>query len=80
MFWVSVQHPTICALGTFVLQMAVSDEGQKHKSATHIFLLFMHMANLKPDVFFIQRPRRILDDVLEALPIVSRCDHETELL
>jgi hypothetical protein len=79
MFWVSVQHPTICALGTFVLQKAVSKEDHKDKSATYIFLLFVHMANLEPDVFFVQRPRRVLHDVLEALSKVSRRKHKREL-
>ena len=80
MFWVSVQDPTICAFGTFVLQKAVSKEDLKHKSPTHIFLLFVHMANLEPDIFFIQRPWRILHNVLETLSKVSTCHHEIELL
>lgn len=34
---------------------------------THIFLLLMHVAYLKPDVFFTQRTRRIGHNVAEAL-------------
>jgi hypothetical protein len=33
----------------------------------YIFLLLMHMSNLEPDVLFIERPRRIGDNVFEAL-------------
>lgn len=32
------------------------------------------MTNLKPDIFFVQRSWRILDNVLEALLDVSQCD------
>jgi len=39
-------------------------------SSTHIFLLFMHVTNLKPDIFFVQRPWRIMDDISEALHII----------
>jgi len=34
---------------------------------TYIFLLFMDMANLKPDIFLIQWSRWIRHNVLEAL-------------
>jgi hypothetical protein len=34
---------------------------------TYVFLLFMDMADLEPDVFFCQWPWRIGNDVFEAL-------------
>jgi len=37
---------------------------------THVFLLLVDVADLKPDVFFGQWPRRIGDDVLEALQLM----------
>lgn len=33
----------------------------------YIFLLFINMSNLEPDVFFIQWTWRIIDNILEAL-------------
>lgn len=41
--------------------------GKRGQKAAYIFLLFMDMANLEPDIFFSQRPRGISDDVFEAL-------------
>lgn len=38
---------------------------------THVLLLLMHMANLKPDVLFAQRLWWIRDDVAEALETES---------
>jgi hypothetical protein len=38
---------------------------------TYVFLLLMHMANLEPDVFLAEGPRRVSDDVTEALQPVS---------
>lgn len=37
--------------------------------ATYILLLLVDMANLEPDIFFRQRPRRISDNVFEALNV-----------
>lgn len=38
---------------------------------THVFLLFVDMADLEPDVLFTEWPWRIADNVFEALSIVS---------
>jgi hypothetical protein len=35
--------------------------------ATYIFLLFVDMSDLEPDVFLGERTRRVIDDVVEAL-------------
>lgn len=37
----------------------------------YVFLLLVNMTNLEPDVFLGQRPRGRVDNVLEALHIVS---------
>jgi hypothetical protein len=36
---------------------------------TYIFLLFIDMTNLKPDVFLAERSRRVVDNVFEALQV-----------
>ena len=47
-------------------------EIRRHSQAhTYIFLLLVNMADLEPDVLFVEWPRWIRDDVLEALLLVS---------
>src|SRR2546423_6260492 len=43
----------------------VSKRGEQLKA--HVFLLFVHMANLEPDVFFVERPWWISNNILETL-------------
>ena len=38
---------------------------------THVFLLFMNVSDLEPNVLLCERPRRILDNVLEALETLA---------
>lgn len=37
------------------------------RGVTHVLLLLVNMTNLKPDILFRQGPRRIVDNVFEAL-------------
>jgi hypothetical protein len=41
------------------------------------FLLFVHVTDLEPDILFGQRPRRIGNDVLEAL---QTCQSGSEII
>ena len=40
---------------------------------TYVLLLLVNVANLEPNIFFGQRPRGILDYILEALAVCQRC-------
>lgn len=55
--------------------MHVSEQSRKERGGyTYVFLLFMHVPDLEPYVFFRQRARRVGDDVFEAL--YSQCMKE----
>lgn len=41
------------------------------KSRTDVFLLLVHVADLKPNVFLAQRARRVVHNVAETLSMVS---------
>ena len=47
---------------------SVSRKAERPNPSTHIFLLLMNMANLEPDIFLGEWPRRVGDDILETLP------------
>jgi hypothetical protein len=48
-----------------IVRMSRATEREDLK--TYILLLLMDMANLKPDVLFVEWPRRVCHDVLETL-------------
>lgn len=72
MFRVALQDMAVCMLGTFILDLQVVSikpcwgriPSQHH---TYVLLLFVYMANLEPDIFLIQRSRRIANNIPEAL-------------
>lgn len=69
MIRITFEHAEICPLGRFVL-LSVSvhcDNTVESADNTYIFLLFVDMTNLKPDICLTQWLRRVLDNVLEAL-------------
>lgn len=41
--------------------------------ATYFFLLFVDVSNLEPDILFAQRSGRVIDNVFEALRVLSEC-------
>jgi hypothetical protein len=68
MIGVTVEHPSVCSLGGVELsnhqQMEV---GRLGRERPYVFLLFVNMTNLEPDILFSQRSRRIVDNVFETL-------------
>ena len=49
------------------LSIHVTVRSCEKSSTTYVFLLFMDMPYLEPDILFGQRTRRIFDNILEAL-------------
>ena len=43
---------------------------------SYLFLLFIHVSDLEPDIFLSERPRRVVDDILEALRNVRTDDEK----
>jgi hypothetical protein len=64
--WITFQNATVGTFGCFELEKRLAAIWQA-RTCTYLFLLFVNMSNLEPDVFFGQRARWIGDNVFEAL-------------
>ena len=66
MIGITFQDAAVGALGCFELQTMLASFEQV-QGCTYLFLLFVNMSDLEPDVLFGQRARWVGDDVFEAL-------------
>lgn len=64
-----IQHSLVRRLGTIKLRDNISmlREKRKNQAVAHIFLLFMNMSNLEPNVLLGQRSRGGIDNIFKAL-------------
>lgn len=64
---IPVEDPPVRCLCGVILEVPLANKYRIPAKYTYIFLLLMYVANLKPDVFFSERPRRVGHYVFEAL-------------
>lgn len=64
---VALQHACVRGFGRIVLRQGQRKVMMTKETLAYVFLLLMHMTDLKPDVFFAEWSRRVRHDVAEAL-------------
>lgn len=73
---IAVKHSSVRSFGAFVLQ-GCQKSYSRRDTFTHIFLLFMNVADLEPDVLLVKWSRWIGNNVLEALSSKSAVATDT---
>lgn len=67
MVGISIEHTAICQFGGIILQTVSMGCPFSGLGLSYVFLLFVDVANLKPDILLGEGPGWILNDVFEAL-------------
>ena len=67
MIGVSLEHAPICSFRRVVLPLVSISEMMHEDGAWYVFLLFVNMSNLEPNILFSQRSGGICNNVFEAL-------------
>lgn len=65
---ISLKDSSVCKLCSLVLKCKLTlDKVKSSITGTHVFLLLVNMADLKPNIFLSQWPRRVGHNIFEAL-------------
>jgi hypothetical protein len=73
MVGITLEDPAVSAFCRFELSRTLAMISHWSCGCTNLFLLFVHVPNLEPDIFLGERAGRVGDDVLEALSGLDGC-------
>lgn len=68
---IPLEHAGVGHLGGVILRKRLARKRFGVTYPTYILLLLVHVADLEIDVLFTERSRRVIDDVFEALEVMS---------
>ncbi len=66
MVWITIENSAIGRFGTIILRNA-QHRFEIYANFTHVFLLLVHMTNLKPNILLRQRGRRRVHNIFKTL-------------
>jgi hypothetical protein len=58
MIRIAVKHTSVCSFGVVILKCVKTGNDDLLGDSTYVFLLFVNMTDLEPDIFFGQGRRR----------------------